>query len=99
MRPLLLTAALALAAACRNEDITAPDVYFDPNARGRLPDGYVFADSADDASVGDASDITDASDAGDVTDASDAGDVTDATDASDAADASDVADDPDASDQ
>lgn len=46
---LALLAALALTVGCRTEDVAPPDVYVDFNARGRLPDGYVFADNAVDA--------------------------------------------------
>ncbi len=61
-RPLAaLALSSLLALACRNEDIAPPDVYFDPNGRGQLPDGSVIADansndaSANDASTNDAS--------------------------------------------
>lgn len=49
-----LFAALALSLGCATEDVAPPDVYVDFNARGRLPDGYVFADNAADAPPTDA---------------------------------------------
>ncbi len=55
-RPLAaLALSSLLALACRNEDIAPPDVYFDPNGRGQLPDGSVITDaSTNDASTNDA---------------------------------------------
>lgn len=79
MRRLLAALALSslLALACRNEDIAPPDVYFDPNGRGQLPDGSVIADaSTNDASTNDAS--TDARADVSASDASNA-DASDAT--------------------
>ena len=55
---LALLAALTLSLGCATEDVAPPDVYVDFNARGRLPDGYVFADNAVDAQPADA--LTDA---------------------------------------
>ncbi len=50
---LALLAALALSTGCSAENVAPPDVYVDFNARGRLPDGYVLADSAADAPTAD----------------------------------------------